>query len=90
MKLFGDHWRQLRFVFKKVLRHNGNVKESKGEFFTKEVSYFRFKVTHPKILKNNEKVEDVKNAKESQNVTELRSFLGLVAFYDKFVPNLAI
>ena len=35
------------------------------------------------------KVEAVQKAPPPQNVTQLRSFLGLLIYYTKFIPNLA-
>ena len=36
-----------------------------------------------------EKVEAVKNAPRPKNVTELKSYLGLLSYYTKFLPNLS-
>ena len=41
------------------------------------------------VHKTPEKIEAVMNAKRPTNVTEVKSFLGLVTFYSKFFPNLA-
>ena len=41
------------------------------------------------MSKTDEKVEAVKNVKESQNIHKERSFLGLITFHGKFVLNLA-
>ena len=37
-----------------------------------------------------EKIRAIKDAPEPQNVTELKSFLGLLNYYSKFLPNLSI
>ena len=37
-----------------------------------------------------EKVAAVKDAPEPSNATQLRSFLGLINYYNKFLPNLAV
>ena len=42
-----------------------------------------------RILKADEKVETVKNAKEPLMFLQVHSFLGLFTFYGKFVPSLA-
>ena len=36
-----------------------------------------------------DKVEAIKNARRPDNVSELKSFLGMVKYYGKFVPNLS-
>ena len=38
---------------------------------------------------NPDKLQAVKEAPTPQNVSQLRSFLGLVMYYQKFIPNLA-
>ncbi len=35
------------------------------------------------------KIEAIVNAPQPRNVQELRSFLGLLNYYGKFIPNLA-
>ncbi len=36
-----------------------------------------------------EKVKAVREAPQPRNVTELKSYLGLLSYYTKFLPNLA-
>ena len=56
---------------------------------TKEISYLGFKITDKGLFKTDEKIKAVKESLGPTNVSEVRSFLGLVTFYSKFVPNLA-
>ena len=53
------------------------------------ISYFGFKITAKDLFKTDEKIKAIKETEAPTNVSELRSFLGLVTFYSKFVPNLA-
>ena len=55
-------------------------------FFTKEISYLGFKITDKGLFKTDEKIRE---SPAPTNVSEVRSFLRLVTFYSKFVPNLA-
>ena len=41
------------------------------------------------IQPTEEKVQAIKEASEPKNAAELRSFLGLVNYYSKFLPNLS-
>ena len=56
---------------------------------TKEIYYLGFKITDKGLLKTDEKIKAIKESLAPTNVSEVRSFLGSVTFYSKFVPNLA-
>ena len=59
-------------------------------FFNKEISYLGFKIIDKGLFKSDEKkIRAIKESPAPTNVSEVRSFLGLVTFYSKFVPNLA-
>lgn len=46
-------------------------------------------VTSEGLLPSPEKLSTIKDAKVPQNVTELKAYLGLVNYYNKFVPRLS-
>ena len=56
---------------------------------TKEISCLGFKITDKGLFKTDEKIKVTKESLAPTNVSEVRSFLSLVTFYPKFVPNLA-
>ena len=66
------------------------IKPEKCAFLTKEISYLGFKITDKGLFKTDEIIRAIKESQATTNVSEVRSFLGLVTFYSKFVPNLAI
>jgi len=83
------HNERLRNVFKILEENNMAVKAEKCKFGVDSVSYLGFRVDKKGIHKTEEKIKAVKNVKIPTCVSELRSFLGLVNFYGKFVPDLA-
>ena len=84
-----EHNNRLRAVFKRIKENGLKIKKEKCIFATSKVEYLGFKVDAQGIHKTTDKVEAIRNAKIPENVSELQSFLGLVTFYSKFIPNLA-
>ena len=82
-----EHLNSLRSVFKRLHDNDVRIKHEKYVFFTKEISYLRFKITDKGLFKADEKIKAIKESKAPTNISEVRSFLGLVTFYSKFVPN---
>ena len=61
------------------------AKLSKYDFWLKEESFLGHIVSTEGIRVDLVKIEVVMNWKPSQNVTEVRSFLGLAGYYWRFV-----
>lgn len=73
-----------------VLRSCGfKLNLSKCEFFKPEIEYLGHVVNKDGLKKNMNKVSAMLDAPRPTNVTELRSFIGMVNYYGKFVPKLA-
>ena len=53
------------------------------------VEYLGFHIDGQGIHKTKDKVRAVQDSKVPENVKELKSFLGLVTFYGRFIPDLA-
>eukprot|EP00731_Ephydatia_muelleri_P017107 Em0010g205a len=53
------------------------------------VVYLGYKIDKNGIHPLAEKVEAVKNAPEPKNITELKSYLGLLTYYSRFLPRMA-
>ena len=84
-----EHLNCLRAVFKRLQENDVLVKPEKCVFMTKEIFYLGFKITDKGLFKTDGKIKAIKESLAPTNVSEVRSFLGLVTFYSKFVPNLA-
>ena len=83
-----EHLNRLRAVFKCLQENDVLIKPEKCVFMTKEISYLGFKITNKGLFKTDEKIKAIKESLAPTNVSEVRSFLDLVTFYSKFVPNL--
>jgi transposase InsO family protein len=84
-----SHAKTLRLVLGRLKDHEILVKRSKCEIGVSEVEYLGHRVNKDGLQCTSEKVEAIHNAPKPQNVSELRTYLGMVTYYQKFIPNLA-
>src|SRR5436190_4305689 len=56
---------------------------------SKNIKYLGHVIDENGLHKSSEKVDAIKHAKRPSNVTELKSFLGLATYYNKFIPKLS-
>ncbi|XP_065190667.1 uncharacterized protein K02A2.6-like [Sycon ciliatum] len=80
---------RLNTVLSILLQAGLKLKKSKCMFFSDSVQYLGFKIDASGLHATDEKVQAVQNARAPTNVTELKSFLGLVNYYGQFIENLA-
>lgn len=64
------------------------VRQDKCEFFKSSVEYLGHVIDSAGLHKASSKVKAIVEAPSPNNVTQLRSFLGLLTYYARFVPNL--
>ena len=65
------------------------LKRAKCEFLLRSVSYLGHIISAEGLRTADSKVTAIVDAPEPRNVSELRSILGMVNYYGKFLPNLA-
>ena len=65
------------------------VKLKNCVFMKPSVEYFAFVVNWHGIHLSPHKVQAIQEVQEPQNATELKSFLGLVNYYRKFIPDMS-
>jgi len=63
--------------------------KAKCEFFKEKIIYCGHDIDKDGLHKSAEKVEAVLNAPRPNDGTEVRSFLGLINYYHRFLPNLS-
>lgn len=78
---------------KKVLqicKDNGlTIRRSKCEFMKETVQFLGYKLSKEGLQPLTEKVEAVKDFPEPKDKNQLRSYLGLINYYGKFVKNMS-
>ncbi|XP_063830254.1 uncharacterized protein K02A2.6-like [Ostrinia nubilalis] len=84
-----EHLATLSKVLQRLHSHGMRLKRSKCSFMVDEVKYLGYLISKEGIKVDPEKVEAIKKIPRPRDVSELRSFLGLVNFYAKFVKNLS-
>ncbi|XP_053278106.1 uncharacterized protein K02A2.6-like [Pleuronectes platessa] len=84
-----EHLRNLDAALKRLEEYGLRVRTDKCEFFQSSVEYLGPIIDGAGLHKAPSKVKAVEEAPSPQNVSQLRSFLGLLTYYAKFVPNLS-
>ncbi len=83
------HYKSLQEVMKRLQESGLQLNSSKCKFLESSVEYLGFRISHEGLSTSQAKVEAVQKAPTPRNVVELRSFLGLVNYYGRFIPKLA-
>ena len=84
-----EHLKNLENVLQRLQKFGLRANLEKCEFFKDSVQYCGHEVTKEGIWKTKDKIDAVLKTPAPENVTQLRSFLGLVNYYNRFLPNLA-
>ncbi|GKA14493.1 putative nucleotidyltransferase, ribonuclease H [Tanacetum coccineum] len=82
-----EHVEHLRLVLELLKKEKLYAKFSKCEFWLREVQFLRHVINGNRIHVDPSKIEAVKNRKATRTPTEVRSFLGLVGYYRRFIEN---
>jgi hypothetical protein len=82
-----EHEDHLRLVLEKLKAHQLNAKFSKCEFWITEVAFLGHIISTGGVSVDPGKVKDVLNWMPPTNVSEIRSFLGLVGYYRHFIQD---
>ena len=74
----------------RILKENGlRLKQSKCTFFSDSVVYLGFKITSKGVETVQEKVRPVLEAPPPKDTSQLKSFLGMIQYYHRHLPDMA-
>lgn len=80
---------RLKTVLRIMKQNNLKLNLEKCKFFQNKVEYLGHTIDEHGLHKTADKVKAILEAKRPHNVNQLRSFLGMANYYNKFIPGLA-
>ena len=84
-----EHLALLKEVFRRLQEHGIRLNPTTCIFLQSGLEFFGHWIDKNGIRPLPQKIDPVMQAKSPTNVTELKSYLGLLNYYGKFLPNLA-
>lgn len=82
-----EHILNIEKVFQRLREANFKIQLDKSEFLKHETAYLGHIVTPQGIKPNPDKVRAIKEFPIPKTTKEIKSFLGLLGYYRKFIPN---
>ena len=82
-----EHLENLESVLKRRQDAGLKANKEKCEFFKDRIQFCEHEIDKEGLHKTEEKIEAVVSVPRPENVSKLRSFLGLVNYYCRFLPN---
>ena len=84
-----EHLQSLEEVLKRLARAGLRAKKAKCQFMVPSVTYLGYVIDAEGLHPLPDKIRAIREAPTPKNVTELKSYLGLLTYYGKFLPNLS-
>lgn len=84
-----EHIQNLRIVFRRLKESNFKIQTDKSEFLHKEIEFLGHIVSTEGIKPNPSKIQTIKDFPIPKTQKEIKSFLGLVGYYRKFIKDFA-
>lgn len=85
-----EHRDHLRQLFKRLEEYNLAINVAKCEFGKSELTFIGHSVSPDGISPLPDRVEAVRNFQRPTTVKELKSFLAVINFYRRFIPNAVV
>ena len=83
------HLRTLDEVLERIAAAGLRLNRAKCFFLKPSLEYLGYIIDKTGRHPTQEKVAAIREAPPPQNITELRSFLGMLTYYSKFLPNMS-
>lgn len=84
-----EHLETLDRVLERLQTYGLKANQEKCKFLQDSVEYCGHVISSKGLHQSSRKVQAITEMPRPQNVTQLKSFLGMVQYYAKFLPNLA-
>ena len=84
-----EHDQNLKLVLEKLQSSGLHLKREKCMFAQDSVEYLGHKIDTSGIHPNEEKLQGINEAPVPKNISQLRSYIGMLNYYHKFLPNLS-
>ena len=84
-----EHLQNLETVLQRLQEAGLHLNREKCYFMMPSIEYLGYVIDAQGRHPTTEKVKAIRDAPAPENVTQLRSFLGLLNYYGKFLPNLS-
>ena len=84
-----EHIQKVEEVLNRLDEANVNLKLDKCNFAVTEIEWVGYKLSQKSVAPINSKVQGISDRLKPTNLKQLRSYLGAVNQFNKFIPNLA-
>ena len=88
-KTMAEHEQRLVRVLQKCREINLKLNKKKCHIGLQEVNYVGHKITSEGLKPTDERVKAISSMKSPENVKELETILGMIAYVGKFIPSLS-